>query len=76
MPTTAAPPFCAVCRDRFSIDTRDCCGRCNRLVCRACSRLRGRSHESVLCIECAGTPRPKGFQRTPIYRSWKRLLAG
>ncbi len=70
----AARPMCAVCGDRFGAHA-DCCGRCNRLVCRACSRQRGRSHESVLCDRCYGSPKPSGFRASGVYRSWKRLLA-
>lgn len=65
---------CAVCGDRFRSQL-SCCGRCNRLVCKACARTRGRSHESVLCDRCYGAPKPSGFRASSLYRSWKRLAA-
>jgi hypothetical protein len=73
---SAVQTACSICRDRFGRQGGDCCGRCHRIVCRACASLRGRSHESVLCTECRAVPRPTGFRATPMYRSWRRLLAG
>lgn len=76
MIATVAQSACSICRDRFHVHTGDCCGRCNRIVCRACASMRGRSHQSVLCAECQHVPRPTGLRATPLYRGWKRLLAG
>ncbi|HEU4753574.1 MAG TPA: hypothetical protein VFU47_10745 [Armatimonadota bacterium] len=67
---------CAVCGDRFVSYYEDCCGRCQRIVCRACSFPRGLSHESVLCVECHGAPKPKGVRRLGLFRRLKRLLLG
>ena len=75
MSLSAAPPFCAICGDRCEIRYEDCCGRCQQMVCGACSHRRGRSHESVLCTQCAGDPQPSGLRATPFYRSMKRLMA-
>lgn len=75
MALSIAQPMCAVCGDRFNTRA-DCCGRCNRLVCRACCQTRGRSHESVLCNRCSGTPRPAGLRASAFYRSLRRLAAG
>lgn len=75
MALSIAQPVCAVCADRFHTRA-DCCGRCNRLVCRACSQPRGRSHESVLCDHCMGMPRPAGIRASGLYRSLKRIAAG
>ena len=69
-------PMCQMCGDRFQVRAGDCCGRCNRIVCRACSRARGRSHESVLCAKCDGVPPASGFRATPAYRAWRRLVLG
>jgi hypothetical protein len=69
-------PACAECHDAFIMHSGDCCGRCHRVVCRACSSQRGRFHESVLCASCNGTPKPTGFRATTLYRMWKRVLAG
>jgi len=66
---------CPLCGDRLPPRSGEPCGRCQRIVCGACSRRRGRSHESVLCAECAGLPRPTGFRRTAFYRAWRRLAA-
>jgi hypothetical protein len=71
---TLALTVCAVCGDRFQ-SQGGCCGRCNRMVCTACSRPRGRSHESVMCDQCTGAPRPTGLKASSIYRTWKRLAA-
>lgn len=67
---------CAVCGDRVGVRHEAECGRCHRLVCRACSHARGRTHETVLCLKCAGAPEPTGWRATPVYRTWQRLRAG
>jgi hypothetical protein len=67
---------CAVCTDRFPTRAADCCARCQRIVCRACSRSRDRSHESVLCTHCAGSVGRTGLRRTALYRRWRRLIEG
>ncbi len=67
---------CALCSDRLAQHAGCPCGRCQRIVCRACSRLRGRYHESVLCRDCTGDPKPLGFHATGLYRTWKRMIAG
>ena len=67
---------CGVCGDRFQAHVGDCCGRCQQMVCRACSRKRGRWHESVLCVSCYGAPKPAGFRATFFFRAWRRMLAG
>jgi hypothetical protein len=66
---------CSECGDRVIVDTGDHCGRCHRVVCRACARMRGRTHETVLCVQCAGEPKRTGLQATPVYRAWKRMKA-
>lgn len=76
MALTMARTSCAVCGDRFQRQEGDCCGRCQRVVCRACADVRGRWHESVLCVECQGGPRPHGLRATPVYRAWRRMMAG
>jgi len=67
---------CAVCGDRVGTRAVACCGRCQQLVCRACARRRGRSHETVLCDRCQGAHRPGGLRSLPAYRVWKRFLSG
>lgn len=67
---------CAVCKDELGAESGACCGRCQRIVCRVCSAARGRTHESVLCADCQGLPRPAGFRNTTLYRSWRRLRLG
>ncbi len=74
MSLTLTRLLCAVCSDHLSMEAADCCGRCQRVVCRACCQLRGRCHESVLCAQCLGRPQPTGFRATPLYRAWVRLL--
>ena len=74
MALTVIQPDCAVCGDHLKPDMGSYCGRCQGLVCRACSRTRGRSHETVLCLNCAGT-QPSGFRTTPLYRILKRMMA-
>lgn len=77
MAVSIAQTTCSVCRDPFAARPGDCCGRCNRMVCRACSHVRGRSHDSVLCVQCAGTQKVEvGLRATSLYRSWRRMLAG
>jgi hypothetical protein len=73
MAATMMKTNCAVCSDRLRGRTVECCGRCQQLVCRACSKQRGRTHESVLCSHCLGLPRPAGLRATSPYRAWKRL---
>jgi len=66
---------CSECGDRFVPEPGDHCGRCHRRVCRACSHKRGRWHETVLCVECAGDPKPTGLRATPVFRAWRRMVA-
>jgi hypothetical protein len=74
MALSITQPECSVCGDHLKPHMGDYCGRCQEFVCRACSRARGLSHETVLCIECAGTC-PTGFRATPLYRILKRMAA-
>jgi hypothetical protein len=74
--SVATVAACAVCGDRVAIRKTDCCGRCQQLVCRACSHRRGRTHESVLCDPCRGARREDGLRSLPAYRLWKRFLVG
>ena len=65
---------CGTCGDPFPAPAGDCCGRCQRIVCRACSRVRDRSRESVLCVQCSSGSRRGGLRAVPAYRAWRRWL--
>ncbi len=67
---------CSLCGDRFQPRDEECCGRCQRVVCRACSRLRGMHHVSAVCRECDGKAPPVGVQSTYAFRAWRRIVSG